>query len=100
MRDRSRAPGADPALRWHTDHCPFHCQVDWRSPRPTDGEADEGGVVTFVYCLVTLPSPLPGGGRSVREANREGLTANFNHPTPPAFAPRPSTERPSPSSGR
>src|SRR6188508_1138366 len=48
MRHRPGAAGADPALRRHAHHRPFHCQGNRRSPRQADGEADEGDLMTYL----------------------------------------------------
>src|SRR3974390_2619501 len=48
MRHRSSAAGADPALRRHADHRPFHRQGDRRSPRQAESDAIEGSLMTYL----------------------------------------------------
>src|SRR3974390_2008305 len=48
MRHRSSAAGADPALRRHADHRPFHRQGDRRSSRQAESDAIEGSLMTYL----------------------------------------------------
>src|SRR6478735_5342446 len=49
MRHRPGPADPDPALRWNTDHRPFHRQRHRRAPRRTQGDAAaEGSLMTYI----------------------------------------------------